>query len=281
MKASRVAVVMVMVAVLAGCSSLSNRFSNVNNGLAHRSVAERMADANMEREIKARLSALPELVGQNGRVMADVFQGYVLLTGEVPDERTHSAVIDAVNSTQVRGGKNHLLVGPVKLRSQTLHEKYLKTKLLRDMKMHGMDTSRYKVVVHQDKVYLMGNNLAQNEVLMVYELQKRLGISDIVPISVSPASVTNTPYAQPTTQPPVYQPTTNNTGYPSTTNNAGYPANYGYTNQPNYGYTNQSNGAYQPNKSNVNLVKRPSVYDPPTSPKTGYVQKWEHPTKAP
>lgn len=277
---AKMVALLVMVA-MAGCASPTlkptmDRLTSTTQG-----ISKRMSDAELERAIKAQISTLPAIANQNTRVMVDVFRGYVLLTGEVPNKETSSALNKTIQSVQgFRGGENHLLIDePTRLGSQTLHEKYLKARLVRGMKAHGIDTSRYKTVVRNNTVYLMGENITQEVALMVHELQKQLGITYTEVVDVSPSTQVTQNVAQPqsptasTYQPSAntyqggspYQPYAGNTSYaqnPSSyagQSSSGY-ANYPQTNysQGNQGYSNQNTNTYPQSQYNQGNYRAPA-----------------------
>lgn len=249
MKASRVAVVMVMVAVLAGCV-----IKPTNSLSPTRTISERVMDLGIERDAKSHLPIVEGLADNKHRVAVDAFRGEVLLTGEVPSPDARMAVERMVRSIrEVREVYNHLTVTAYpKSQSHTVQEKYLQAKLAGKLLNSGMRPSQYSLVVRNDVAYLMGA-MSYEESLAVQGLAKQTaGIVKLVPLGKLFATSEELASGR-------------------------YPV------EVDANVANGTTPYYPPNTGTgiAGLVQRPSNYYPPTSPKTGYVQKWEHPTKAP
>lgn len=281
LKASVLAVALMMV----GCASTQSNPALGKLTSATHSVSERVLDAQLEREIQAKLATIPEITNKQARVMADVFRGHVLLTGEVPSTQVEAKIVETIKSVpNFQGGSNYLTVALPKLATHTLHEKYLKAKALRTIKAAGVDTKQAKVVVRDDVVYLMGEPNQQRDLAVISTLNQMGGIRDykvvgVVSRQAQPATQATAanPYGQPTAQNPAYQP--NSTVYPP----VGQPT-YPQTGQPTYPYT-PSTPTYpnaQPTPQGQSNPHAPSyLYIAPKPPQSDYVKKWKNPRWAP
>lgn len=289
-KATIVAVAMAM----AGCATQSPTMDKL--AAAQKSVSSKMTDLSLEREIKSQLAAMPELA--NARVMVDVFRGYVLLTGEVPSEAVGVAALKVVDAVVGAGRwEQHLSVTPAKLTSHTLHEKYLRTKVLHHMRQIGVDTKENELVVRNDVVYLMGEPNAQKRSAMINMLNQMGGIKDYADVDVAPKRTvvapqnTNATHVQATAQPSAYSQNqyAGQPAYNAYSQNNAANQSYYYTNTSvppsTYGqnYNNQTHaGQSYGNHSHINNASsRNYRYTVPNPAQSDYVRKWKNPRWAP
>lgn len=247
MKANRVAVIMMAVAVLSGCVMKST-----NSLSPTRTISERVVDLGIERDARSHLPIVEGLVNHGHRVAIDAFRGEVLLTGEVPSEHAKMAVERMVRSIrEVREVHNRLQVTvPPKSQSHTVQEKYLQAKLAGKLLNSGMKPGQYSVVVRNDVAYLMGAMSYEESVAVRGLTQQTAGIRRFVPLGELFATSEELASGR----------------YPIIDTDAASEGQALY---------------YQPNADTTGLVQRPSNYQLSAPPQTGYVQKWEHPTKAP
>ena len=94
---------------------------------------------------------------ENARINIDSFNGLVLLTGQVPDERLRQlagSTVGALNS--VRQVHNELLVGPIaRFGSQSL-DAWITTKIKSRLVASSIQSRRVHIITEAQTVFLMG-----------------------------------------------------------------------------------------------------------------------------
>lgn len=160
--------------LLAGCATKTINPVTGQTESTTRGFGERFTDMTIERQILNSLEGVTGLTSNNYRVAANAYRGEVLLTGEVPSREACEAVARMAGSVrEVTQVYNRLKVlSEPKSQSHTLHENYLKTKLVGKMLSYGIRPAQYNLVVRDDLAYLMGaltseqvntiNNLAKD-----------------------------------------------------------------------------------------------------------------------
>ncbi|OPH39163.1 outer membrane lipoprotein [Moraxella lacunata] len=149
----------------------ANTSTNANTGYygvpaMYRTIPERISDEAIERTSYKNLTNIRGVGENNVRIAIDSFRREVLLTGEVPSEQVKTDVANMVASiNDVKQVYDNLTVTITpKAQSHTLHENYLKSKIIaKIVSAGGIRSSQYKLVVRDNMAYLLGFLTAQQE----------------------------------------------------------------------------------------------------------------------
>jgi osmotically-inducible protein OsmY len=146
------------VCVLAGCVPVM--VAGAVGGAAmvatdRRSAGAQVDDESIELKITTRASSE---FGERIHLNATSYNGFVLLTGEVPDQGTWASVgILAKNVEKVRGVHNEMVVGPNSDLSARSNDTYITSKVkTRMVEANKFPPNAVKVVTERGVVYLMG-----------------------------------------------------------------------------------------------------------------------------
>lgn len=116
------------------------------------------------------------------RIGIDSFRREVLLTGEVPSEQVKTDVANMISSIHdVKKVYNYLTVTATpKAQSHTLHENYLKSKIIaKILGTGGVHPSQYKLVVRDNMAYLLGFLTAQQEQTIINTIASVQGMEGV------------------------------------------------------------------------------------------------------
>lgn len=140
--------ILMLCVVLVGCQ---------NTGVT-RTLPQKITDVATERQLLGVLDGVAGLTKDNHRVAMNTYLGELLLTGEVPTYEIKLAVGErAAMLPNVSTVYNYLTVSESKSQSHTVHESYLKAKVLAKMFASGaIKKSQYELVVRNDTLYVMG-----------------------------------------------------------------------------------------------------------------------------
>lgn len=125
----------------------------------NRTLPERMTDVSIEHTILSNIKNIDGMQAGNHRVAANSHQGIVLLTGEVPNAHTRTAIENMAKSIrEVKLLFNHLTITDIpKSPSHTTHETYLKSKIQAKLLLNPtISTTQYTVEVRNDIAYVIG-----------------------------------------------------------------------------------------------------------------------------
>lgn len=306
---------------MAGCATVQKTNTAVAKASAPaRTMTDKLVDLAIERNIKANVASINGLTPENSRVVVDVLNGEVLLTGEIPSKEVGAEVVKAVSG--VRGVQSTNIVGHLeatdvlKSRFQIMHDKYTQGKLMSKLKANGISAGKYKLAVYDDVAYMIGS-LSPAEVAVAHKLiTETVGVRNLVTSkalgatlqtgqqqltqaspSTNPSNLMQTAGTQATTQNgyanamPTYPASTYpsnsvpNTGYAPTAVQPSYPSNSGYVQPSPTGYP--QNSGYQNNGySNGGYPQNgyPQNGYPQNSgyvPNTGYTQPTSYPNGYP
>lgn len=157
--------------------------TSISNGygvpIMYRTIPERISDEAIENTAYQNLPNIAGISQNSVRVGIDSFRREVLLTGEVPSEQIKQDIEAMVQSIyDVNKVLNHLTVTPVaKSQSHTVHENYIKSKILAKVMAKGpIRPSQFKIVVRSNKVYLMGFLTAAQEQQILSAMEGIQGI---------------------------------------------------------------------------------------------------------
>ena len=120
-----------------------------------RSAGAQVDDESIELKITTRASSE---FGERIHLNVTSYNGFVLLTGEVPDQGTWASVgILAKNTEKVRGVHNEMVVGPNSDLSARSNDTYITSKVkTRMIEANKFPPNVVKVVTERGVVYLMG-----------------------------------------------------------------------------------------------------------------------------
>jgi len=153
-----VAFTAIVVSQLSGCARIIHATTSdpvqIQNN--KRSLGTRINDDRLETYARVNiLKADPAF--ENSRININSFNGLVLLTGQVPDERLRQlagSTVAAINS--VREVHNELRVGPIaRFGSQSL-DAWITTKIKTRLVASSIESRRVHVITETQAVYLMG-----------------------------------------------------------------------------------------------------------------------------
>ncbi len=144
---------------LAGCGSLLVAVGSdpINEDPGERTLAQQVLDESIETKAVVNIKAADDRF-RKSKLLIVSYNGYVLLTGEVPDQTLKDQAADVVRDINgVRRIYNELNVGPNSDSNADANDVWLTTKvktaLLTTSNTPGM---RVKVVTENGVVYLMG-----------------------------------------------------------------------------------------------------------------------------
>lgn len=162
---------LIVPAMLLSACATQNANSNNNSGyygvpVMYRTLPEAISDEVIERTSHKNLTNVHGVSENSVRIGIDSFRREVLLTGEVPSEQVKTDVANMISSIHdVKKVYNYLTVTATpKAQSHTLHENYLKSKIIaKILGTGGVHPSQYKLVVRDNMAYLLGFLTAQQE----------------------------------------------------------------------------------------------------------------------
>ena len=128
-------------------------------GCSYRSIGTIIDDNAQEMAIRSRLFA-NKRINDNSNITVTMYNGRVLLTGEVRDQQIATEAVQVVQMNgNVREIRNFLVVGPMSTFSERSYDAGQTAKIkaaLMDIKMSGFNTTNIKVVTEHGTSYLMG-----------------------------------------------------------------------------------------------------------------------------
>lgn len=171
--------------ILSGCSTLvsSTRETPIEENEGRRTLGNYIEDNSIEFKSKVNLNKGSQALSQSN-ISVNSFNGQVLLTGQVPDERTKQEASEVINQLrEIRKIHNELeIAGPTSMMIRA-NDTYLtgrvKAQLLADNRTNGM---RIKVVTENGTVYLMGLVTRHEGEVAVEVVRNIVGINRIVKV---------------------------------------------------------------------------------------------------
>lgn len=117
-------------------------------------------DIDIEADIHSDLNDMQEML-QQSRINIVVYNGRVLITGEVSDEQTQTELINTIRVVKnVKQVHNNLVIGYPNDFASSSHDTEIKNRLIAALgqirTIEGFDSSVVKVIVENGTVYLMG-----------------------------------------------------------------------------------------------------------------------------
>lgn len=171
------------VALLTACTTKNTSQSGYYGVPAmYRTIPERISDEAIERTSYKNLPNISGVSDHNVRIAVDSFRREVILTGEVPSEQIRQDVANMIASiNDVKKVHDHLIISATpKAQSHTLHENYLKSKIIAKIVSAGsIKSSQYKLVVRNNMAYLLGFLTAEQEQIILNAIQSTQGMEGI------------------------------------------------------------------------------------------------------
>lgn len=178
---------LIVPAMLLSACVTQNANSNNNSGyygvpVMYRTLPEAISDEAIERTSHKNLTNVHGVSENSVRIGIDSFRREVLLTGEVPSEQVKTDVANMISSIHdVKKVYNYLTVTATpKAQSHTLHENYLKSKIIaKILGTGGVHPSQYKLVVRDNMAYLLGFLTAQQEQTIINTIASVQGMEGV------------------------------------------------------------------------------------------------------
>ena len=178
---------LIVPAMLLSACATQNANSNNNSGyygvpVMYRTLPEAISDEAIERTSHKNLTNVHGVSENSVRIGIDSFRREVLLTGEVPSEQVKTDVANMISSIHdVKKVYNYLTVTATpKAQSHTLHENYLKSKIIaKILGTGGVHPSQYKLVVRDNMAYLLGFLTAQQEQTIINTIASVQGMEGV------------------------------------------------------------------------------------------------------
>lgn len=178
---------LIVPAMLLSACATQNANSNNNSGyygvpVMYRTLSEVISDEAIERTSHKNLTNVHGVSENSVRIGIDSFRREVLLTGEVPSEQVKTDVANMISSIHdVKKVYNYLTVTATpKAQSHTLHENYLKSKIIaKILGTGGVHPSQYKLVVRDNMAYLLGFLTAQQEQTIINTIASVQGMEGV------------------------------------------------------------------------------------------------------
>lgn len=178
---------LIVPAMLLSACATQNANSNNNSGyygvpVMYRTLPEAISDEAIERTSHKNLTNVHGVSENSVRIGIDSFRREVLLTGEVPSEQVKTDVANMISSIHdVKKVYNYLTVTATpKAQSHTLHENYLKSKIIaKILGIGGVHPSQYKLVVRDNMAYLLGFLTAQQEQTIINTIASVQGMEGV------------------------------------------------------------------------------------------------------
>ena len=178
---------LIVPAMLLSACATQNANSNNNSGyygvpVMYRTLPEAISDEAIERTSHKNLTNVHGVSENSVRIGIDSFRREVLLTGEVPSEQVKTDVANRISSSHdVKKVYNYLTVTATpKAQSHTLHENYLKSKIIaKILGTGGVHPSQYKLVVRDNMAYLLGFLTAQQEQTIINTIASVQGMEGV------------------------------------------------------------------------------------------------------
>lgn len=245
---------LIVPAMLLSACATQNANSNNNSGyygvpFMYRTLPEVISDEAIERTSHKNLTNVHGVSENSVRIGIDSFRREVLLTGEVPSEQVKTDVANMISSIHdVKKVYNYLTVTATpKAQSHTLHENYLKSKIIaKILGTGGVHPSQYKLVVRDNMAYLLGFLTAQQEQTIINTIASVQGMEgvrvlttridgDVSQLSLTENAVVseNNSHAEGMMYGGNIENNTENAVYPSTPSSSTATTSYPYSMYPN------------------------------------------------
>ena len=144
---------------LGGCTTIANVANDgpIGENYGERTLGSKVEDESIQTKVSVNLGKTDARLA-DARVNIDVFNGVVLLTGQVPSEELKTMANNVAEQVRnVRQVQNQLTVAANLPTSQRLSDGWLATRLKTSLSTNeSIDASRVQIVVENGSVYLMG-----------------------------------------------------------------------------------------------------------------------------
>lgn len=156
-----IGIVALTTSLLMGCS-LRSQGPTATTGYgvpaADRTLAQRILDTSIHNTAMTNINAIDPTLHRRSRIGLDSFYSEVLLTGEVPDDKTKQQILTIVQSMpDIKKVHDGLTIGPQKGKSYTVHDGYITSKINSKIVANpALNASHLKVVTDDGVVYVLG-----------------------------------------------------------------------------------------------------------------------------
>ncbi|QIT56291.1 BON domain-containing protein [Aquisalimonas sp. 2447] len=184
-RARDLAVTLVLGLALGACAGpTGNGDDNAASALESRSLNERLADQRIRSAIMAELLSDEELRHESN-ISVTVFDGIVLLTGEVPDREAGQRMARlARDESDARHVFNELVIAQLSSVFSRTRDRMLvgraATRLLPLDDPETLDRARFHIVAERQRLYLMGRVTREEAEAITEEVRRISGVREVV-----------------------------------------------------------------------------------------------------
>ncbi|MDN3522361.1 BON domain-containing protein [Halomonas ramblicola] len=144
---------------LTGCTAVTSvtHQGTIDENYGERTVGTQVEDQSIETKISHNLGRTDARL-DDARINVDVYNGVVLITGQVPSEELRDKAVEVAGAVRnVREVHNELTVAGNLPASQRLADGWLSTRIRTSLAANErIDTGRIRVITENASVYLMG-----------------------------------------------------------------------------------------------------------------------------
>ena len=180
-----VAVALLLGFALSGCAGTTgNGNDDAASALESRSLNERLADQRIRSAIMAELLSDEELRHESN-ISVTVFDGIVLLTGEVPSREAGERMARlARDESDARHVFNELVIAQLSSVFSRTRDRLLTgraaTRLLSLDHPETLDRARFHIVAERQRLYLMGRVTREEAEAITEEVRRISGVREVV-----------------------------------------------------------------------------------------------------
>lgn len=180
-----VAVALLLGLALSGCAGTTGDGDDgAASALESRSLNERLADQRIRSAIMAELLSDEELRHESN-ISVTVFDGIVLLTGEVPNRDAGQRMADlARDESDARHVFNELVIAQLSSVFSRTRDRMLSgraaTRLLSLDTPETLDRARFHIVAERQRLYLMGRVTREEAEAITEEVRRISGVREVV-----------------------------------------------------------------------------------------------------
>ena len=180
-----VAVALLLGLALSGCAGTAGDGDDgAASALESRSLNDRLADQRIRSAIMAELLSDEELRHESN-ISVTVFDGIVLLTGEVPNRDAGQRMADlARDESDARHVFNELVIAQLSSVFSRTRDRMLSgraaTRLLSLDTPETLDRARFHIVAERQRLYLMGRVTREEAEAITEEVRRISGVREVV-----------------------------------------------------------------------------------------------------
>ena len=179
----RLTLIGLIVSTIASCSSIisATRDKPIGENYGTRTTGAYVDDQLIETKSKVNLNKSDKLY-EKARIKVDSYNGVVLLTGHVPENRLRDKATDVVQRIRkVRRVHNELEINPPRSFAASIGDLWLSTKIKSRLLFNkNIASSRVRVVTENGVTFLMGLVTHQEAERIVDQVRRVYGVQKIV-----------------------------------------------------------------------------------------------------